>query len=114
MFKMSTFSFDAWTKTGKSYLFFTRYISYILQERWIHLKSSDVTFFGILYTKITKTVRFSLSYEARTLSVTAFCFGGHVCHLSAVCRLLSVVCRLSVLRQISETTRDTHEISSPM
>jgi len=44
MFKMSAFSFDAHTKSNKSYLLFTRYSGYTLQMRWIHLYSSDVMF----------------------------------------------------------------------
>ena len=41
------------------------------------------------------------------LHVRAFCFG------RCVCRLSSAVC-LSVRHQISETTRDTRQISSPL
>jgi len=37
MFKMSAFSFDAFMKSGKSYLIFTGYSGNILQARWIHL-----------------------------------------------------------------------------
>jgi len=37
MFKMSAFSFNECTKSGKSYVLFTRYSGYILQARWIHL-----------------------------------------------------------------------------
>jgi len=39
-------------------------------------------------------------YQARTLTVRAFCFGRRVC-------------RLSVPRQISKIKRDRREISSP-
>jgi len=38
MFKMSALSFYARTKSGKSYLFFTRYSGYNLQVRWMMWK----------------------------------------------------------------------------
>jgi len=63
MFKMSAFSFNACTKTGESYLLFTRCSGYILEVRCIHLWSSDVTFLrDSVYQKLLKSVYFSFSY----------------------------------------------------
>ena len=77
---MSAFSFDALTKTGEIYLFFTRHSGYILQVRWIHF---IIIWYDIdsEYQKLLKSVRFSLSYFLKIKMSSLFWNTEGIAHL---------------------------------